>query len=217
MVVINNRDTLCHDLYCKQSTVSLHRRYSVYSAHEVHYAETLWQVALCGQSTVSLHSKAHVPTQHRQHSVYSAHKVHYAETLWQVALCGKSVVSLNRRYSVYSAHKVHYAETVWNVVGFNATNLQLNFTSFNFSTKYTPPPPIWLILCHRPAVMISFYINHITICLSQNDLKVLPLPTSAPRCVFAQLCVSTRAFAETKPRVHIVVFGNEVIWRNVNM
>ena len=139
MVVINNRDTLCHDLNCKQSTVSLHRRYSVYSAHKVHYAETLWQVALCGQSTVSLHSKAHVPTQHRQHSVYSAHKVHYAETLWQVALCGKSVVSLNRRYSVYSAHKVHYAETVWNVVGFNATNLQLNFTSFNFSTKYTPP------------------------------------------------------------------------------
>ena len=134
-----------------------------------HYAETLWQVALCGQSTVSLHSKAHVPTQHRQHcgcsvqngqyvetlwlvglcgqsvvslnrrySVYSAHKVHYAETLWQVALDGKSVVSLNRRYSAYSAHKVHYAETVWNVVGFNATNLQLNFTSFNFSTKYTP-------------------------------------------------------------------------------
>ena len=140
-------ETLWQLVLCGQSTVSLHskahvptqhRQHCGCSAHKVHYAETLWQLAPCGQSTVSLHSKAHVPTQHRQHCGCSVQNGQYVETLWQVALCGKSVVSLNRRYSVYSAHKVHYAETVWNVAGFNAKNLQLNFTSFNFSTKYTP-------------------------------------------------------------------------------
>ena len=39
-----------------------------------------------------------------------------------------------------------------------------------------------------------------------------------PSCDIEQIeHASTRAFTETKPHVHIVVFGNAVIWRNVNM
>ena len=135
---------------------SAQRRTCVYSAQTVPCllstkhsvcGKQLGHVLLCGQSVVSLHSGEHVYTLHRRYPVYSAQMFGMRKTtrtclvMWTI--CG---FSAQQRTCVYSAQTVpcllstkhSVCGNTWKCSVFNAQSLSVNFTYFNFSTKYSP-------------------------------------------------------------------------------